>query len=668
MYQKRFGVDVNRSISNNSTPISNRKSLNKKGQVTIFIIIGIIILLAVSLIIALQTEVIKFKPGEIIPTEKGKVESFITSCMDKIGNDALLQIGLQSGYIYVSDSIAADANQHLRISPMNVIPYWAYGQNTNIPSMNQIKRDLDDYMQANLRSCLFGTQAFQESYDLIEKTSITADTIIQGTKVQFNAHWDVEIRNKEGDVITELIDHTYESPVKLKSVYDMAVRVVEKEMETLQLEIITQDLIALEHPNLPVAGFEMSCSEKQWDVSKAKQTMKDLLHINIPQLKIKGTEYVQFPEELTYYQNHYIWDIGEEYQNPQISVNFQYDQTYPFYFYVTPLSGSKMKSSQLGGSQYLKFLCMQNWKFTYDVVYPVLVHVRDDSTGYVFTTGMTVHLLRNMPNRGQASARPSYFVQTATDDKYCARRTVPMTVYTYEQVENNETGVSFREPLDGVNITFSCLRFKCDIGETKYGFSNRGDISGLTTNYPYCVGGILRGVKNGYQENWIRVVTSNGKENELNMIPLFEFPTNKIRLLKHNFKGPQDVGFGTKLSQNEMAMIKITSINKNELGEIMHEDTALSTLILSANITEEDRLSFLAKADFAYKVEINLFNEENFVGGYMGVWNVPWAQLKNAQQITFHVITTDASNDEEVYPFQLAMEDNSQYAPKPEIR
>ena len=81
MYQKRKEMSKSSFIST----IFH----TKKAQVTIFIILGIVILIAVSLVILLKTELVTFKTGDIIPTEKGKVENYITSCIEKIGEEAL---------------------------------------------------------------------------------------------------------------------------------------------------------------------------------------------------------------------------------------------------------------------------------------------------------------------------------------------------------------------------------------------------------------------------------------------------------------------------------------------------------------------------------------------------------------------------------------------------
>ncbi len=666
MYKKRLEVDVHRTISKNPIP---KVPQNKKAQVTIFIILGILMLLAVALVILVRQEVITFKPEEIIPTEKGKVENFITTCLKDVGEEALFKVGLQAGYIEVPPEIALDNSMHLKISPMHVVPYWAYGTTVNIPPIEDIKVRVDNYIQQNIRSCLFGLEAFQEKYDLIEKSDPLANTEFVESQVIFNLNWDVEIRTKAGDVITEVINHVAESPIKFKHVYEVAKRIVEKEIDSLKLEDLTQDLIALEHPDVPVAGMEISCSKKEWEVKKVEQTILELLRINIRELKVKGTDYVEFPEELTYYQNHYIWDVGEEFNYPDVGVYFNFDRTYAYIFAVTPLSGDKMMSSNLGGSDILSFLCIQTWKFTYDVVYPVLVKVRDEANDYTFNIAFTVHLVKNTPGRNAAVARPSYSLSTQTDEDFCKGMETPMTIFTYELVENEAAGIYDREPLEGVNTSFTCMKYRCEMGQTEYDYGGMGNVAAYTMNFPYCVGGILRGSKPGYKENWIRVVTSPGQQVELDLVPMMSVPAEKVKIVKHEFTSAEKIGPAKELGTTETALVKLTFRKKEDLpGQPYHETNAIKSSELDAQVLENEKLELLAKADYTYEVVVNVLDEDNFVGGYKGNWTVSWEQLQNAQQIVFHVASREDASSDAQFELMLKLDEFSKSIPAPEIR
>jgi hypothetical protein len=165
----------------------------KKSQITIFIILGILLLLAGVLVFLFQKEILTFKPEEIILTEKGKIENYISGCINEIGEEALFLAGLQAGYIEVPEDIFKDGNKHLKLSPENVVPYWARESEANIPSLDYIKEEINKKIEEGLRGCLLGREAFGETYDIIEKSDIEANTEAVDAKTIFNVRWNLDI-------------------------------------------------------------------------------------------------------------------------------------------------------------------------------------------------------------------------------------------------------------------------------------------------------------------------------------------------------------------------------------------------------------------------------------------------------------------------------------------
>ncbi len=637
MCRKRYRVDVGRGLS-------------AKGQVTIFIILGILLLLALLLVVAIQREIVTFKPEEIIPTEKGKVTRFVSSCVELLGNEAVSLIGLQGGYVTVPPSLAKDGS--LALSPTHSIPYWAQGPATTIPTLEQIKQRIDYHIEQNLRTCVLGQEAFQEQYDIVEKSGITANTEIVERKVIFNVVWDLEIRDKAGEVITEIVNHQAESNVKLKQAYELARRIVEEEMRQLKLEDITQDLIALE--KIPVSGVEISCSKKVWNVKQVKQQLQELLRVNIGQLKVKGTDIIEFPDTLPYYQNHYVWDIGTDVLTPEMAVVFQYDPRHPFTFQVTPSSGSTMKSGMLGGADILSKVCLQSWKFTYDVSYPVIVRIQDTTTGYNFQTAFTVHLVRNTPDRNTPIIARNPDVLDIVDEAYCGEKKVPMTILTTKLIENPSQGVyDATEPLADVDISYTCLKYRCEMGTSTFNFASRGNQAGLTSYFPYCTGGILRATKEGYKEAWQHITSTPGKEVELFLTPLHSVPLSAVHVLAHPWNEPERSG--VPVGKDDLVLIRLINV-KN--GTEFHRSEQV--------LADSSSLEFLAGADFPYELDITIFHDNQLVGGYRGNWTVPWQELQQGK-IVFHTAVLRNAGEEELFEVFSTLEEKSKQLPLPEV-
>ena len=667
MHKKRYELDVIRGIFNSNFKLNKFFNNSKKAQVTVFIILGIVILLAFILVFLVKEEIVKVKPEELIPTEKGKVKGFIENCIKVNGEDALFQLGIQGGYIEIPEQIAQDASQHLRVSPFQVIPYWAYGEISSIPPLEIIEERINKYMQENVRSCLFDEEAFQETYNLIEKSDPLADTEILDNKVIFNVRWDLEVKDKNGEVISEVINHAASSPIQFGKIHKTAKKIIERELETLKVEDITQDLLASEHPEVPLAGFELNCQKKSWDVKQVEQSLKDMLRVNIKKLRVEGTEFVDFPDTLPYYQNHYVWNMGDDtFIQKDISAVFNFDNNYPFTFQVTPLEGNSLKSGGLKGMEMLSFLCLQNWKFTYDLMYPVKVRVTDELNNYNFNFAFTVHVIRNMPNRKvPIESRKSHLVNYPVAEEFCQRATVPMTVSTKTLVDNGVDVYDNSEPLEDVEVTFTCLKYSCPLGKTGYNYEQKGFQSSITTNLPYCVGGIMRATKENYKDDWARVVTEDGTDVELNLIPLIRIPNNKFTIVKHDL-----ATLGTPeakeelLGHEEMALIKL---KWHKDGQVEHEIEQVVAPRLDGRLSQGLYLEFLAEADFTYEVEVNVFDDKNIIGGYKGNWTASWNDLQQAEEIVFHVASVDNPSQEEMFELLLDLKGKSSIIKSPEI-
>lgn len=647
MYQKRW-----RDRSRCQSPAYFSQ---KSGQVTIFVIIGILLLLGIVLVLVLRGELTIFQPGEIIPTEKGKIEQYVTKCIEQLGDQALRQMGVTGGYIDIPADLQQDAGASLRLSPFLVVPYWAYGNQVNIPSLSQLKERIDTFMGQELPGCLFADNQFTQEYDVVERGAVESNVQITDKKVVFSVHYPIEVRSKQGTVIAELTDHEGESPIKLKSVHDTARKIVEFELNDLKFEDLTVDLLSLEHKDVPLTGIELSCSKKQWNAEQVKQTLKDLLRVNVGKLKVKGTDYVEFPETLPYYQHHYVWDILVE--DEDMATTFLFDESFPFQFAVTP---TPMKSSGLGGQDALSAICIQQWKFTYDISYPVLAKVIDQTTGYVFNTAFTVHVYRNRGDRGaEYVVRNPVTVERFDDQEYCANRRVPMTVMTYELIENRETGIHTREPLKGTTLDFSCLKYGCSIGETIMD-SRVGQVARYQGNFPFCHGGIVRGTKDSYREDWERVVVTAGKEVELSLVPLHQVPWSMITVMKHELQNDGSLGTAQPLGQHEMALVTLSTVQTTEPYETQWPYAAGK---------ETGNLEFLGKTDFTYLLDIQLSNGQDIVGGYKGNWTVDWETLQPAKQLTFHVVSKKSFSDEtEQFAFIGGLEQYSKSIPLPEMK
>ncbi len=690
-----------------SSSFLQRQPRSKSGQVTIFIILGILLLLAAILLILLQQEIISLPIEGIVPGGRGTVQDFVTQCVQDVGEQALSLAGLQGGYIEVPERYTQDITWHLPLSSFAAVPLWANGNERDQPTLDFIKQEVDRYIEENVRDCLFDSQAFQETYDLIENSGVESNTEFFDEGTQFNVRWNLLIQDKAGEVVAEIIEHSADSRVRFKTLYTMANAVLDRELEELKLEDITQDLIALEHDDVPVAGITLDCSQRRWSVSQAQETLKDMLRINLRNLKVKGTEFIEFPNSLPYYQNHYVWDVQESADD--VTVLFRFEEDYPFIFQVTPQNGRYMKSERLGGDSLIDFLCIQQWKFTYDVVYPVLVEVRDQESQGIFQMSFDVRLVGNYPYRGQVVSREGQQFAQSDEEAFCySPHNVGMSVETYSVVNNPESGVYFKEPVADVDITYTCLSYRCAMGQSEYNFAARGDVAGLQTVFPYCVNAVLRASKEGFVDATAFVTAREGEQISLELEPLFEMSTTLMSVVTHEVstrdcsaeeidaRGEDatclEIGPALALTDEETALFTLTAYdvnvsetndgNQTEETEIpsiglvasefidgtlpRHKTEFVLSSVTTRSEDEADVAEFLAQADFEYTLRAYLVNEQELIGGFAGVWEVRWNEISNTQELVFHVLKANPRHEAAYYELLSGLERYSTQVGEPQ--
>src|SRR3989338_5292014 len=109
--------------------------MKKRCQITLFIIIGIVILIIVGLLVYLATYITKkgiekeITKSEKIPLAAQPIKTYIETCLDKTAKDAIILIGKQGGYIYNSqggtliDFKTLDENAFFINYESNIISY-----------------------------------------------------------------------------------------------------------------------------------------------------------------------------------------------------------------------------------------------------------------------------------------------------------------------------------------------------------------------------------------------------------------------------------------------------------------------------------------------------------------------------------------------------------------
>lgn len=585
--------------------------MDKRGQITIFIIIGIVILFSVGFYLYLTT--VK-GVGIVAPEKVHPVQAFVQGCIDQIGEDGIRIIGNTGGFIKYPPEIERNKRAYLATGLEDVkIPYWFHDGQSKIPSMDFIESQLNTHIVENLQSCLGDFEIYKQQYDIKPQGPIEASTEATENAVSINVKYPLKVESKDKTESFELQDHTVLIPIRLKRAYDLAKEIYDGEQAQGYLENLVTDLIVLD-PEIPDTDFDLSCAPKIWKTADVKEKLKRLVEANFQFIKLENTRITPFPSEYPYMKTHYLWTYSTlKFQDMRVAIKFNND--WPFTLVTRPSSGGLMRSNPLQGQEILSSLCTQIWHFTYDVKFPVMTSIVDDQSSthdsYTFNYAMMVDVDHNLPNK---QAKGTQFFQpelTATTDDYCDLLGQEITLNLWDNV----TGSS--DILDA-NITMICGRYICDLGQSDW---VSGQTAGLQQRVPSCTNALLQADKEGYETGKIYASTEVPKVVNLYMTPIKEL--SRISVKKHRSNVPE---IARDLATNEQAVIIVTPVNSTR------ESFAIFP------IDAPQSLTFLAGDDFDYDVNVQLIRGDDIVGGYISKWHVPWNVLKDSREIELHVV------------------------------
>jgi hypothetical protein len=521
---------------------------SKKSQVTVFIIIGIIILFAVifvSYLIYITTQ----NPERVLTPTQKKVDTYVTQCLEQVGNEALFLIGQQGGYYEIPEhqkkiaKLDPDNSEFLMMGDDNLyIPYWFYQTDGGfddalMPVLQKefdgdasIESQVERYIIDNIGGCLDNFSEFStQGIDIEPLKDPKARIIFGDTNTFFKLEYPLSI--SLGEEESSLKDFQHSTKVGLRRIYDLAREIRNYEMQDVFLERTTQNLISLysqvNDDYLPpmYGGLEFrDCSKEVfWFYNDVKSDLKEMLTFNMPYIKIRNAKYepieVDHPDSEVRKLMQGVFKSLEfttsEVDYPTIDVDFNYLSDFPLDLDLG--SFGILEPSSFDINLIFHQMCMFEYEFQYDVKYPVLITLVDDNSElngqpYMFQYPIQVVLKDNFPRVRQTELTgiPAHRKTRGID--MCDMRfwTADGIDLEVKDVEGNyvedDTAVFFqcgpRYIIDydenGTMTNITRFADKCSVGATKDGK--------LKTNLPVCQGGSILSLENpGYLSKAIRL-------------------------------------------------------------------------------------------------------------------------------------------------------------------
>ena len=183
----------------------------KKGQISIFIILGVVLIAVAGLLYYLSIPRQMQEPT--IPNEFLPVYTYFEQCIKDKSIPAIQLLGIQGGHIYLpEDYLEADYSN---------ISYGFFKERYSLVSIAEMESELSRYMSDNIPLCKTDFPGI-----LLEYGNVSAISRVLGDKVVFEIDYD--LKATKGNITKEIRKFNVISPIRLGYVQSVVSQIVNK--------------------------------------------------------------------------------------------------------------------------------------------------------------------------------------------------------------------------------------------------------------------------------------------------------------------------------------------------------------------------------------------------------------------------------------------------------
>jgi hypothetical protein len=204
-------------------------SKNKKGQITLFVILGIVIVAVALLVMYLKTNLFLFNPTvEDLNEQIEGIKEHVVRCMYIVSDEPIRRIGLQGGYLSAPEG-------SYRLYNDTTVSYLCFNIEGKPQCMNRmlLKSNMEKQLSENidfmLRNCL-DVKSFKRfgGFDIIAD-DWKSDVDIRNNEVVISLHYPIKLKSKRSNVEVSISDFYKKFNYPLGYLYDVSQKIVETE-------------------------------------------------------------------------------------------------------------------------------------------------------------------------------------------------------------------------------------------------------------------------------------------------------------------------------------------------------------------------------------------------------------------------------------------------------
>jgi hypothetical protein len=646
--------------------------ISHKGQITVFIIIGLLLLFTVGAIFYIQY---KFKPA--FELSEDPVAAYVQQCLIDTTEQAVILAGQTGGNIF-QEELTSEEKKLTKLVPFNSdillignqqLSYWYYQKNDGIDRIaipdlekemqddNSIQSQIELYIEENLLVCLDDFNALP-GMEITPKANLSVTSVIGETDIEVSAYYPLEI--KQGDAVSTQAEFTASMPSGLKKSYALAKEIAENELNTLFLEQTTRNLLSTygqvdKNYLPPMAGglhFETCANRVFWFYPDVKEDVQYMLTANIPYISVENTENSRIIIDSKKEQDDktrelrqsvfdsFILQSDADASHAGLTASFSYQPSYPIDLrFGNNVGYGLLQPDTFEINLLVANLCMFEYSFLYNLKYPVLVTITDtqnpiEGNAFVFQFPLQVIIKNNNARiRLNDILRKQYVIPETSD--------MPSYQCDPEQRLSGESTMIVTDadanPVQDAVVTFQCgpsYVYEYDVNgtlQTVHQFAETcfmgttDELGKLTTAFPPCIGSGIATVKHTqYLEKSVATGDILQGESFEQQITLDKVYAKTLNIQKYFVAPPAETneeGIGIHLDENGNIIACNINLEPKEFQPYESAIVTLTKLDVQNGILNTIPVIIYNGSDGAidiapgqYYVDIMLLREEKYPG------------------------------------------------------
>jgi len=591
-----------------------------KGQVTLFVILGIVILFVVLIALFVVEQSRENEPPLVNPPVSEQslpVVQYMEQCVADLTKDGLVLLGSNAGYITPNFS----PRESLVHEPQ-VLPYWYYLEDCELAQgclsshqpplcsnandcplseasgSNSIETQLEEYLTTRVTEC----EANLPGLEITPDGTADVDVILARGDITVKANYPLTVyagSTRE----TERIPYVVSSlQVDLVGIYEFSNELTKVQREYNLFDNMILNLISIYSgidPDLlpPTAGIELFTSGKTvWVLHSVKEMLMFDVLPYLSLVQFINTDGYQ-PLTSDDYSAYGIYAQGI-YDSFEVKTSERYydvtaEVTYPYSDLDLAIGDGELiepNGLDTADSIVMKIMgfFLNDYRFNYDLTTPLVVSVQDtaafDGQGYTFSFALQSVIRNSAPftiNMTRYENRQGFGIDTYSPAQRPLRN---ITVLTNDKHTD--------EFLDDVAISYSCGP-EFSVGRTSY----NGRDAILESRFPFCqFGGSIIARKPGYLSTGVEFDNRDGSDAQTFTLELWPLQEKNIRLYKRTQEDVQSIftyGPGarslyrtavTNLTISDTVVVYLNRVKENSY----EEDVPLTAALLFTGGGEVD--------------------------------------------------------------------------------